>query len=177
MTVPTTNPPATTPARPASATLFDLPTLDFNAPVATRQQIALRNPHRDKMALLDAVLWTSADFKRGVALWRVQPSEFWVPGHFPDRPLLPGVLQVEAGAQLSVFLYNSRFVKPKLCAFTHITDCSFRGQVMPGDDFLLLADEIRASERRFTSYIQGIAKNKIAFTATIEGISIGEAKI
>ncbi|CAN5853953.1 hypothetical protein BH11PLA1_BH11PLA1_12520 [soil metagenome] len=161
----------------AAKTLFDLNGLDLSGIVADRAGIAARNPHRDQMALIDSILWTSADFKTGVALWKVRADEFWVTGHFPGRPMLPGVLQVEAGAQLSVFLYNSRYERPKLCAFTHLDECTFRGSVQPGDDFFLLAQETKANDRRFQSKIQGIVGGKVAFEAQIEGLSLGEAKL
>lgn len=157
--------------------LFDLATLDLSKDRFDREAIGRRNPHRGDMALLDAVLWTSDDFKRGVGVWRVKGTEFWVPGHFPGKPMLPGVLQVEAGAQMSVFLYNSRFVRPKLAAFTHIEECSFRGQVQPGDHLLILADEIKCSEKRFHSRIQGVVGNRVTFEATITGIALGEAQM
>lgn len=158
-------------------TLFDLDGLDLSRTVADRQTIGRQNPHRDHLALLDSILWHSADYKQGVAVWHVKPTEFWVSGHFPGRPLLPGVLQLEAGAQLGVWLYNSRYSQPKLAAFTRIDDAVFRGQVVPGDDLYLLADEIKVSERRFESLIQGVVGGKVVFDGRIQGISLGVATV
>ncbi len=156
-------------------TIIDLSGIDFAGHVASRELIAKQNPHRHEMALLDEVIWTSADMKKGVAVWRVRHDEFWIRGHFPQKPLLPGVLMVEAGAQLSVFLYNSRYAVPKLCGFTHISDCSFRSQVAPGDTFYIITDEIKASDRRFNSRVQGFVRDRIVFDAVVEGISLGAA--
>lgn len=154
--------------------LLDLAALDLSSRAVGREYIARTNPHRGQMALLDYIVWEAADHKAGVGLWQVRDDEFWVPGHFPNRPLLPGVLQVEAGAQLCVYLYNSRFPEPKLAAFTHIIECSFRGQVVPGDDFYLLAKEIMATPRRFRSDIQGIVNGKVAYQAEIQGIVLSD---
>lgn len=161
---------------PSKVPLVDLASIDLTAVVADRAGIELVNPHRFEMALLDAIVWSTPDLKQGIALWRVKKDEFWVRGHFPQRSMLPGVLQVEAAAQLSVWLFNSRFPAPKLIAFTRIHHASFRGQVKPGDDFYLIADEIKAGERRFESNIQGIVEGKIIFDGVIEGIALGPAQ-
>jgi 3-hydroxyacyl-[acyl-carrier-protein] dehydratase len=137
------------------------------------------------MALLDKVIWRSLDLRQSVALWRVRDDEFWVRGHFPGKPMLPGVLQIEAGAQLGVFMYNSRFPEPRVAAFTHITDVSYRTPVTPGDMFYLLCQELKCSGRRFTSHIQGVVISsdasgtpslstaKLTFEAMISGMSLG----
>ena len=163
--------PASTPA--AKTPIFDLSKIDLTACAVSKHELEKTNAHRDKLALLDKIVWYTPNFQQGVALWHVRPDEFWVPGHFPGRPILPGVLQVEASAQLGVFLFNARWPAPKLCAFTHISDCVFRGQVVPGDDLYLLCQEIRVTERRFESFVQGVVKGKVVFSATINGMTIG----
>ena len=167
------------PAEPLASTgakpfLLPLHSLDLTRRVVDREGIARMNPHRGQMALIDAILWHSANFKEGVAIKQVGPDEFWVAGHFPAKPMLPGVLMVEAAAQLGVFLYNARFPAPKLVAFTHIDRCSFRHAVVPGDDLLLLCKEVKFSPRRFISDIQGLVNGKIAFEAQINGVSLAE---
>lgn len=152
--------------------LFDLAAMDLTPRNRGRDAIAKINPHRGDMALLDWIVWTSKDFKHGVALKHVRDTEFWVPGHFPSRPLFPGVLMVEAGAQLACFLYNSRVVDPKVVAFLRIEQCSFRAMVQPGDDLYLLCSEVKFGRRRFVSNIQGIVGDRIAFDAQISGMSL-----
>lgn len=162
-------------ALPAKPLILDLAGLgvDLSARAVDLAGIEAIIPHRHEMCLLDAIVWKSDDNKQGVAIWNVKDTEFWCRGHFPGKPMLPGVLQVEAGAQLSSFLYNIRFAEPRIAAFTHIEECSFRNPVLPGAEFYVLCQEIKFSPRRFSSRIQGMVNGKITFDATINGMVLG----
>jgi len=157
--------------------LFDLEAIDLTQRSRDRAHIATRMAHRGDMALLDNILWVSPDFRRSVALKIVRPEEFWVSGHFPGKPMYPGVLMVESAAQLSAYLYNARQEKPLLAAFTRIDNCSFRNSVVPGDELLLLCQEVKWSRRGFVCDVQGVTGGKLAFEARISGISVGEAQV
>lgn len=162
-------------ARGSSATrptLLDLSVVNLADRSRPKADIERWIPHRGAMCLLDCVPWVSEDGGSGVALWEVKADEFWVPGHFPGRPMLPGVLQIEAGAQLSVYLHNRRSGVMQTAAFTHIRDASFRAPAQPGDELVVMAKELRYHPRRFTSDIQGMVAGRIIFEATIEGISL-----
>ena len=169
--------PEPTPDNIGKVPMIDLASLDLTHIVADREKIGKMNPHRDHMALLDSVLWHDHNLKRGVGVWKIKPTEFWCSGHFPGRPMVPGILQVEAGAQMSVWLYNSRFAQPIVAAFTRLEHCSFRAAVAPGDELFILAHEIRANDKLFESYIQGIVNGKISFAARISGVNVGPALI
>lgn len=153
-------------------TLIDLSAIDLTVRDRGKDDIEHWIPHRGQMNLLDYVIWTNEDYGQGVGLWNVKPTEFWVPGHFPGRPMLPGVLQIEAGAQMSVYLHNRRSGGMNTAAFTHIREASFRAPCLPGDDLLLLAKELRYTPRRFVSAVQGIVAGRIVFEAQIEGITL-----
>lgn len=152
--------------------LLDLANVNLNNRLYDRTYIERINAHRGHMALLDAIVWHSPDFKEAVAVKHNRADEFWVSGHFPGRPMLPGVVMVEAGAQLAAFIYNSRFEKPKLAAFTRINECTFRSAVTVGDDLYLLCKETKFNPRRFITLLQGLVNGKIAFEAEIAGMAI-----
>lgn len=161
----------------AGKLLFDLSEIDLNA--CALDQAALRRflPHRGIMMLLDAVVWASDDYTCCVGVKRVRDDEFWVPGHFPEKALFPGVLMVETAAQLACYAYNVRRPHPVLSAFMRIDDCVFRSAVSPGDTLHILCRDVKWSMRRFISDVQGVVGSRIAFEAKLSGLSLGDAKL
>jgi 3-hydroxyacyl-[acyl-carrier-protein] dehydratase len=152
--------------------LFDLSGIDLRATKYGKAEIERINPHRGEMLLLDSVVWTTPDFKQGLGLKQIRETEFWVPGHFPGKPMFPGVLMIEAGAQLACFLYNIRRPDPKVVAFLRIDNASFRSMVQPGDDLYLLCNELKFGHRRFVSEVQGMVGDRLAFDAKISGMQM-----
>jgi 3-hydroxymyristoyl/3-hydroxydecanoyl-(acyl carrier protein) dehydratase len=152
--------------------LLDLSAIDLAACIHDKAGLERYIPHRGTMSLLDSIVWETPDFKQGIGLKRVRRDEFWVPGHFPEKPIMPGVLQIEAGAQMSCYLYNRRQPGPKVVAFLRIEDACFRSMVEPGDDLYLLCNEVKFSRRRFVSDIQGVVGDRVAFEARITGMQL-----
>lgn len=154
--------------------LFDISGVDLSRLILSRRQLERYNAHRDQMAMLDGIVWQSEDYTLGVAIKHVRDDEFWVKGHFPGRPMFPGVLMIECGAQLACYLYNVRMTEPLLAAFLRIDSASFRASVCPGEDLLLLCKEVKFSRRRFVSDIQGLVGDRVTFQARITGMGMGE---
>lgn len=154
----------------ASKLIFPLEGIDLGQRLASRKDIERWNPHRNVMAQLDAVVWVSPDFKRGIALRHIRDDEFWVSGHFPGKPMFPGIFMIEAAAQLACYIFLTRRARPGVAAFLRIENAVFRNMVVPGDDLYVLCKEVKHHRRRFISDVQGIAGGKIAFEATLSGI-------
>lgn len=158
--------------RSGSRMLFDISRLDLSSREVGQEAIEKRNPHRGVMRLIDYVVWTNADLSQGVALKHVREDEFWVPGHFPGRALMPGVLMLEAAAQLACYLFITRKDVFSRAAFLRIEEVSFRSMVVPGDDLYLLCQDVKYGRRGFVCDVQGVVQDRIAFDGRISGMMI-----
>lgn len=150
--------------------IIDLSRLDLGRRVMSRAQIEQFNPHRGLMAMLDGVVWLNDTLSEGVAVKEVRADEFWTAGHIPGRPLLPGVLMLEAAAQLASLMYYKRSDVLCFAGFTRIEDVAFRGQVVPGDTLYLLCKEVKYTPKRFVTRIQGVVRNEVVFEGQITGM-------
>lgn len=101
-------------------------------------------PHRYPFLLVDKILEIE-EGKRAVGLKNVTANEQYFVGHFPDYPVMPGVLIVEALAQVgAVAMLNKEENRGRLAFFTGIDNCRFKKQVKPGDQLKLEVEIVRA---------------------------------
>jgi len=150
--------------------LFELNGIDLDAVFATAEEVGRTNPQAGHMRQLDHVIWMADDHRRILGVKQVRDDEFWVPGHIPGRPLMPGVLMIEAAAQLSSFMFRARGGEADFLGFTRCTDTVFRGQVVPGDTLLILVEEVIFGRKRFTCRGQGVVDGRLAFETTVTGM-------
>src|SRR3954454_17220729 len=83
--------------------LFDISTVNLDAVLFTQEQIRAANPQRGDMEHLNGITWAKPEDGLIIGFKDVRPDEFWVAGHIPGRPLLPGVLMFEAGAHTAAW--------------------------------------------------------------------------
>ncbi len=94
-------------------------------------------PHREPFLLIDEVL-ELVPGERAVALKRVREDEWYLRGHFPGRPVMPGVLIVEAMAQTgAVAVLSEEENRGRIALFAGIDDTRFKRIVEPGDELQL----------------------------------------
>ncbi|MCT4782585.1 MULTISPECIES: 3-hydroxyacyl-ACP dehydratase FabZ [Exiguobacterium] len=103
----------------------------------TIEQIKEVIPHRYPFLLIDRILEVE-EGKRAVGLKNVTANEEFFNGHFPDYNVMPGVLIVEALAQVGAFaMLKQEANRGKLAFFAGIDGCRFKRQVVPGDQLRL----------------------------------------
>jgi 3-hydroxyacyl-[acyl-carrier-protein] dehydratase len=110
-----------------------------------RDEIASILPHREPFLLLDSVS-ELVPGERVAAVYRVPEDGWWFAGHFPERPVMPGVLIVEAMAQTgAVAVLAEEENRGKLAFFAGIDDCRFKRVVEPGETLTLRCkiDQVR----------------------------------
>ena len=106
-------------------------------------------PHRYPFALVDRVIEHDPG-KKAVAIKNVTLNEPQFQGHFPDRPLMPGVLIVEAMAQVGGLIVSQMPDLPKgLFVFAGIDSVRFRRPVVPGDQLEISCELISLKRKRF----------------------------
>ena len=149
--------------------LFDISKIDLDAVVYDQEVIRQYNPQRGDMEHLNGITWFDEAAALMVGYKDVRADEFWVPGHIPGRPLLPGVIMLEAAAQLASF-YTKKFLKIEgFLGFGGVENCKFRLAVLPDSRLFLLARLDWHRHRRVCSTVQGMVKGNLIFETQIIG--------
>jgi 3-hydroxyacyl-[acyl-carrier-protein] dehydratase len=142
-------------------------------PVFDRDAICRVNPQRYEMQQLDAILWYDKERALVLGCKDVTEEEFWIRGHIPGRPLMPGVIQVEAAAQLLSFFVKQVYEEEGFIGFGGIDQAKFRGAIEPGCRLLLLGHVVEARRgRKYVCDVQGVVGEMLVFEATISGMRV-----
>jgi 3-hydroxyacyl-[acyl-carrier-protein] dehydratase len=132
------------------------------------QEILKVLPQRYPFLLVDRILETDGSTHM-VGLKNVTINEPFFQGHFPDHPVMPGVLLVEALAQVGValLLFEDQSRDVKLIYFSAIDKCRFRQPVIPGDQLRIKVTVLKQRDRYF----------KMKGEATVDGNIVVEAEL
>jgi beta-hydroxyacyl-ACP dehydratase FabZ len=133
-------------------------------------------PHRDPFLFVDRII-DLEPYKRAVGLKSVTYNEPFFRGHFPERPVMPGVLILEAMAQVAGVLafYSMGGRRNYIPLFTGIDKAKFRAPVVPGDQLRLELDVIRRrSDRVWTFRGQATVDHKLAAEAELQAMIVIE---
>src|SRR5437588_10811688 len=136
-------------------------------PILDIQAIREILPHRYPMLLVDSII--ELEEERIVGIKNVTINEPFFAGHFPDFPVMPGVLIIEAMAQVAGVLVLKSIPdrKSKLVLLASVEEAKFRRPVLPGHQLRI---EMKVTKRKTT-----IAKMHGA--ATVEGVVVAEAEM
>jgi len=153
------SPASTAAGKDPEAAAFSSPP-GVEAAVLTSEQILNLLPHRYPFALVDRVV-AHEPGRMAVAIKNVSYNEPHFQGHFPGRPLMPGVLIVEAMAQVGGLIVTQMPDLPKgLFVFAGIDGVRFRRPVVPGDQLRIRCELLSLKRKRF---------GKVQAEATVAG--------
>ena len=137
------------------------------------QQIKQYLPHRYPFLLVDRILELEKS-KRIVGIKNVSYNEYFFKGHFPEKPIMPGVLIVESMAQVGglLYAYSIGLGGDAAVYFMGIDKCKFRRQVVPGDQIRIEMTVLRKHRRgwkmRGEAYVEGKLVAEAELLALVE---------
>jgi 3-hydroxyacyl-[acyl-carrier-protein] dehydratase len=149
--------------------LVDLAEVDPRRHLLGPEEIRTWNPQRHEMEQLSAILSIDKERRTIVGMREVREDEWWTRGHVPGRPILPGVLMLEAAAQLGNIYLNYPDTRA-LWGFGAILGVRFRGMVVPGDTLILAGRLLERRARASKFEFQGFVGRRRVVEGTVLGL-------
>ncbi|MCM8793115.1 MAG: bifunctional UDP-3-O-[3-hydroxymyristoyl] N-acetylglucosamine deacetylase/3-hydroxyacyl-ACP dehydratase [Candidatus Omnitrophica bacterium] len=124
-------------------------------------------PHRYPFLFVDKIIELEED-KRAVGIKNVSIDDYFFQGHFPGRPVMPGVLIVEAMAQVAgVLMLSKKENQGKLAYFMSIDNVKFRRTVLPGDQLRLEVEVVRLKSKTGQVHTKAYVDSKVVAEADL----------
>jgi 3-hydroxyacyl-[acyl-carrier-protein] dehydratase len=140
------------------------------------QKLLTLLPHRYPFLMVDRIVEINGD-ESAVGIKNVTFNEPHFLGHFPNQPVMPGVLIVEAMAQTAgaiCVLSTSMRTKPKVVYFMTIDDCKFRKPVIPGDQVRLHLTKLKSRRNMWWYKGEAMVDGSLAAEAVISAMLVPE---
>ncbi len=152
---------------------FNVADIDLNRILIDKDGIRKILPQRFEMEHLDAIVLSDREAELIIGYKDVKPDEFWVRGHMPGYPLLPGVLMCESAAQLcSYFIVANKLSDGDFIGFAGLENVRFRGTVHVGDRLVLVAKGIKIHRRQTVFNVQAFVGTSMVFHGDVIGVSM-----
>ncbi|MDA7541326.1 beta-hydroxyacyl-ACP dehydratase [bacterium] len=158
----------------AKELVVDFSEFDENTPIASKEDINAVNSQRFEMQQLDGILYDDPENRVCVGYKDATEDEFWVKGHMPGMPIMPGVVMCEIAAQLSSYICTKYdFLGADIVGLGGLEEIRFRNVVRPGDRFVVM---LRQEKVRFGAmiicYFQGYVNQSLVVDGKIKGIPL-----
>lgn len=154
--------------------IVDLSEIDLNHVIADIHEIRKHNPQRHEMEQLTAIVYVDTEQHRCVGYKDITHDEFWVRGHMPGMALMPGVIMLEAAAQMcSYYVQKYDLLGTEMVGFGGLEDVRFRDPVVPGERLILMCQLLKMRRRRIlVSRFQGVVGDSVVVEGILKGIAI-----
>jgi len=154
--------------------MIDLDRIDFSSVIADIEEIRKYNPQRHEMEQLTAIVYDDTETNICVGYKDITENEFWVRGHMPGMPLMPGIVMLEAAAQMSSYYVQKHdLLKTEMVGFGGLEDVRFRGVVLPGKRLILIGKLLKVRPKRMiVNRFQGVVDGNIVVEGTLKGIAL-----
>lgn len=141
------------------------------------KQILSILPHRYPFLLVDRVLELDLENETLVAQKNVTANESFFQGHFPEAPIMPGVLILEALAQAGGILVHLKWQQDKIAVLLNVNNAKFRQPVRPGDVLILKGKGLHLSSKGGRVKAEAFVNDKLVAEAEIGFVFVAKSQI
>lgn len=155
--------------------ILDPSEYDLDNVIADIEVIRSYNRQRYEMEQLTAICYDDPERNICVGYKDLGPDEFWIRGHMPGAPIMPGVVMCETAAQLaSYFTQRHKLMDAPVVGFGGLKDVRFRGVVRPGERFVIVAQLLKVRRMMLTSQFQCFVQGNMVCDGVLKGIPLPE---
>jgi len=158
--------------------LVDPSRYDLDKPTADLENIRLYNKQRFEMEQLTAVVYENHEEFVCVGYKDLTLHEFWIKGHMPQYPLMPGVMMCEVAAQLASY-FSAKYKllgENVMMGFAGLDKVRFRGIVLPGKRLAMQVKMINCRKILISAAFMGIIDGEVVCEGIVKGVPLSIPK-